>query len=91
MTDLKSPIQTEPSAIEPAPIKTVRPVLFWSSLGTVCVVIAAYVYISWIASGNATPVNPGPDPIPVDTRWAMTAFQIACPLMALVAIDLRSP
>ena len=38
MTDLKSPVQTEPSAIEPAPIKTVRPVLFWSSLGAVFVV-----------------------------------------------------
>ena len=86
MTDLKSPRQAESSAIEPAQIKTIRPVLFWSSLGTVFVVIAAYVYISWIASGNATPVNPGPDPIPGATRWAMTAFQIACPILALVAI-----
>jgi hypothetical protein len=86
VTDLKSPRQAESSAIEPARIKTIRPVLFWSSLGTVFVVIAAYVYISWIASGNATPVNPGPDPIPGATRWAMTAFQIACPILALVAI-----
>jgi len=86
VTDLKSPRQAESSAIEPAQIKTIRPVLFWSSLGTVFVVIAAYIYISWIASGNATSVNPGPDPIPGATRWAMTAFQIACPILALVAI-----
>jgi len=86
VTDLKAPRQAEPSAIEPARIKTIRPALFWSSLGAACVVIAAYVYISWIASGNATPVSPGRDPIPGATRWAMTAFQIACPLLALVAI-----
>ncbi|WP_155726949.1 hypothetical protein [Mycobacterium avium] len=52
MTDLKSSSRAEPSAIEPPQIKTIRPVLFWSSLGAVCVIIAAYVYISWIASGN---------------------------------------
>ena len=86
MTDLKSPSQAEPAAVESARIKAIRPVLFWSSLGAVFVVVAAYVYIAWIASGNATPVNPGPDPIPGATQWAMTAFQIACPILALVAI-----
>lgn len=86
MTDLKSPRKAESSAIEPARITTIRPVLFWSSVGAVFVVIAAYVYISWIVSGNATPVNPGPDPIPRVTRLAMTAFQIGCPILALIAI-----
>ena len=47
---------------------------------------ATYVYLSWILSGNATPVDPGPDPIPGGTRLAMTAFQIACPILAVVAI-----
>lgn len=60
MTDLKSPRRAELSAIEPARIKTIRPVLFWSSLGAVCIVIAAYVYVAWIVTGNATPVKPDP-------------------------------
>lgn len=47
---------------------------------------AGYVYLAWILSGNATPVDPGPDPIPGLTRLAMTVFQIACPVLALVAI-----
>ena len=88
MTDLKSPEEVgrvEPTA-EPAQAKTIRPVLFWSSVGAVCVAVAAYVYTSWIVSGNASPVDPGPDPIPGGTQLAMTAFQIACPILALVAI-----
>jgi hypothetical protein len=86
VTDLKSPSRPMPSTSEPAHIRTIRPVLFWSSLGAVFVVAAAYIYLSWIASGDVTPVNPGPDPIPEATRFAMTAFQIVCPLLALVAI-----
>jgi hypothetical protein len=89
VTDLKSTgdvRQVEPIAAGPDRIKTVRPVLFWSSIGAICVVFAAYVYVSWIASGNATPVDPGPDPIPAGTRLAMTAFQIACPILAVAAI-----
>lgn len=86
MTDLKSSSRTEPSAVEPPQIKTIRPVLFWSSVGAVCVVVAAYVYASWIIAGNALPVGPGPDPIPGGTQVAIAVFQIVCPLLALVAI-----
>jgi hypothetical protein len=88
VTDLKSPDEigrVEPTA-EPAPIKSIRPVLFWSGVGAACIAVAAYVYTSWIVSGNASPVDPGPDPIPGGTRLAMTAFQIACPILALIAI-----
>jgi hypothetical protein len=86
VTDLKSPGQTGTAVIEPVQIKTIRPVLLWSGIGALFVLFAGYVYVSWIVSGNATPVGPGPDPIPWGTRLAMTAFQIACPLLALVAI-----
>jgi hypothetical protein len=89
VTDLMRPDEvgrTEPTAAEAAELKTVRPVLFWSSVGAVCVVIACYAYTSWIVSGNATPADPGSDPIPGGTRLAMTTFQIACPILALVAI-----
>jgi hypothetical protein len=89
VTELKNPgdvAHAEPTAAQPAPVKTLRPVLFWSSIGTICVVFAAYVYIAWIVSGNATPVDPGPDPIPYGTRLAITAFQIACPVLAVLAI-----
>ena len=89
MTDVKSSDRVAaagPASAASADIKTLRPVLFWSSVGAICVAFATYVYLSWILSGNATPVDPGPDPIPGVTRLAMTAFQIACPVLAVVAI-----
>jgi|KBSSwiStaDraftv2_1062776.scaffolds.fasta_scaffold1382859_2 hypothetical protein len=43
--------------------KAIRPVHFWSSVGALCVIVAGYAYLSWILSGSATPVDPGPDPI----------------------------
>lgn len=84
MTDLKSPDRIE--QVVPPHIKVIRPVLFWSGVGAICVAVAAYVYVSWIVSGNAAPVAPGPDPIPRGTRLAIFAFQIVCPIMALGAI-----
>ncbi|MBJ7336541.1 spirocyclase AveC family protein [Mycolicibacterium sp.] len=85
MTDLRD-IGTVGRVGSPPEIKTIRPVLVWSAVGAACIVTAVYVYTSWIVSGNATPSDPGPDAIPGGTRWAMTAFQIACPILALVAI-----
>jgi hypothetical protein len=89
MTELKCPDQAVGAgqgSPAPAAIKMVRPVLFWSTAGAVFIAFATYVYLSWILSGNATPVDPGPDPIPGGTRLAIIAFQIACPIMALGAI-----
>jgi hypothetical protein len=89
VTDLKRPGEVGragPTAIGTGQIKPVRPVLLWSAVGAVCVVVAAYVYGSWILSGNATPADPGHDPIPGGTRLAMTAFQIVCPIFATTAI-----
>src|SRR2546426_34828 len=89
MAELKNPDQVVGAGrVSPAPaaIKMVRPVLFWSTAGAVFIAFATYVYLSWILSGNATPVDPGPDPIPGGTRLSIIAFQIACPIMALGAI-----
>lgn len=88
LTDLKSADEVggiAPRAAQPQ-IRTIRPVLFWSAVGAVCIAFATYVYTSWIVSGNAAPVAPGPDPIPGGTQAAIIAFQIACPLLALGAI-----
>ncbi|EUA30535.1 putative membrane protein [Mycobacterium xenopi 4042] len=60
--------------------------LFWSSIGVVCVMAAAYVYTAWIVSGDATPVSAGPDRIPAGTRAAMAAFQVLCPVFAVAAV-----
>jgi len=89
VTDLKGSglvNEAEPPPAGQAQIKIIRPVLFWSTVGAICVVAAAAIYISWIVSGNATPVDPGPDPIPGGTRLAILAFQIACPLLAVITI-----
>jgi hypothetical protein len=86
VTELKSPDRVGSTATAANPVTTIRPVLFWAGVGAVCIVLAAYVYTSWIVSGNATPIDPGPDAIPDGTRIAMTVFQIACPILALGAI-----
>lgn len=89
MTELRSPDEIEGVELTPTEFgqaRTTRPVLFWSTVGAACVLFAAYVYTSWIVSGNATPVDPGPDIIPGGTEFAMIAFQIACPILAVVAI-----
>jgi Spirocyclase AveC-like len=89
VTDLKSPDDighAESPVGRPTRVKTIRPVLFWSSIGAICVVFSAYVYTAWIVSGDATPVDPGPDPIPAGTRLAITAFQIVCPILAMAAV-----
>jgi hypothetical protein len=89
LTDRASPGvvgHVEPTVAQPAKVKTIRPALFWSSIGAIGVVFAAYGYTAWIVSGDATPVEPGPDPIPTGTRLAIAAFQIACPILAVAAI-----
>jgi hypothetical protein len=86
VTQVKSPVAASEPIAEPVPIRTIRPVLFWSSVGAACIAFAAYVYSSWIVSGNAAPVAPGSDPMPGGTKLAIVAFQIACPILALGAI-----
>lgn len=89
MTNLEGPGQVVPLApaeSKPPKPKTIRPVLFWSSIGVVCVMAAAYVYTAWIVSGDATPVSAGPDRIPAGTRAAMAAFQVLCPVFAVAAV-----
>src|ERR1700712_4394586 len=86
VTDLKSPEVVGRSESPAAPSRTIRPILFWSGVGAVCIAVATYVYTSWIVSGNATRVAPGSDPIPGGTQLAMTVFQVACPILALMAI-----
>jgi hypothetical protein len=85
VTDLKSADRAG-DAQAVVQIRMVRPVLVWSAIGAICVAVAAYVYTSWIVSGDATPVGPGPDPIPGGTRLAITIFQIACPVLAVGAV-----
>lgn len=70
----------------PSTSTSIRPVLLWSGIGAVCVLIAGYVYVSWIVSGNATPVDPGPDKLPDRIRPWLVIFQIFCTTMAVGAI-----
>jgi hypothetical protein len=87
MTELDSPDRVDRAPRVAGPVvEHVRPVLFWSAVGALCIAVAAYVYTSWMFSGNAVRVGPGPDPIPAGTRLAMTVFQVACPLLALTAV-----
>jgi hypothetical protein len=85
VTDLKAPEEVQPKEA-PAPLRTVRPVLIWATIGALCVVFAAYIFTAWIVSGDATPADPGPDPVPTLTRIATLAFQIITPILALSVI-----
>lgn len=86
MTDLTAPERVDAGGRAPARAATLRPVLVWAPVGAVCTVFAAYVYVAWIVSGDATPADPGPDPVPAVTRVAALAFQIITPMLALAVI-----
>lgn len=87
MTDLET---EQPRAVgathDGVPAKGPRPVLAWAGIGAAFTAIAIFAHSSWIISGNATRVGPGPDPIPTGTALAMLAFQIVSPILAVGAI-----
>lgn len=60
--------------------------LVWAGIGAICVVFAAYVYLSWILSGNASAVGPGSDPVPTRATVGAWVFQCATPVLALSAL-----
>lgn len=66
--------------------RRIRPVLLWSGIGAICVVFAAYVYLSWILSGNASSVGTGSDSVPTRAAFGAWAFQIATVILALSAV-----
>ena len=48
---------------------------FWAVLGAVLVVLAVTTWTRWLLSGQATPVDPGPDPYP--NGWAIRVTEVA--------------
>lgn len=62
-----------------------RPVVWWAALGAATLVLALYIFGSWIASGpEATPK--GPTPMPGWMSMLLDAQEIAYPLLFAVCV-----
>jgi len=68
-----------------------RPVLWWAAIGAVFVALQVYIYISWIASGDATRTPTGSDPLTGATEIWLNGFQVLSVAAAvlIVAIVVR--
>lgn len=55
--------------------RNIRPILWWAALGAAFFAFAAYLVISWVAAGEPHRVQPGPTPLPVAMRIALTIQQ----------------
>ncbi|HEY1967603.1 MAG TPA: hypothetical protein VGH89_06625, partial [Pseudonocardia sp.] len=61
MTDLRRPSAASLSAPSQ---RTADPARWFTVIGALSVIMALYLLIAWIASGDAMPVPTGPDPVP---------------------------
>jgi hypothetical protein len=52
-------------------VRRAKPVKWWALVGVLCLGIFAYSWTAWIVSGNATPTDPGPTPLPHYMRVAI--------------------
>lgn len=46
-----------------------RPVLLWAALGAAMLVLAIYIFGSWMLSGDWKPIPVGPTPVPTWMQW----------------------
>src|SRR5438445_9813274 len=63
-----------------------RPAAFWwAMLGAGCLVVAAYVWLSWIVTGDAKATTTGSDPVGTSTKvWAWTFQGLSVAALAVV-------
>jgi Spirocyclase AveC-like len=59
------------------------PILWWSAVGGLIVVLQAYVWVRWFASGEARPVSTGIDTMPDGVKATAWVLQIAIPVTAV--------
>lgn len=68
-----------------APRRT-RPVLIWAFLGALCLALMLYLFVSWIAFGEAQSVPTGADPVSGTTQVWAAVFQIGGPIAAAIVL-----
>jgi hypothetical protein len=68
------------------PQPTPPPVVWWAWLGAAFAAFIVYVFVAWIATGEATPTPPGPDPVPTWVSVFVVINQVFPPLFALTLI-----
>ncbi|MGH9035293.1 MAG: spirocyclase AveC family protein, partial [Acidimicrobiia bacterium] len=73
MRTLAPDVDVRDGAAEAMTVRRPAPVKLWATLGAVAVVVQAWAYIAWFATGEATPTPTGVDPVPTATKvWAWT-------------------
>lgn len=77
--------QAAPAAAEPA-APAHRPVLWWAALGAGFLLLQAWVFGSWILSGDARRIPPGPDPVPGAAKAWATGSQIVLSVGAVLVV-----
>lgn len=64
------------------------PVVWWAWLGAASVAFVIYLFIAWIATGEATPTDPGPDPVPGWVGVFVVINQVFPPVFALTLVTI---
>ncbi len=80
---------TAPPPSTPAPAlegRRARPVLWWAAIGGGFVLLQAYIFTSWIASGDATPTETGPDKLSTATSIWLEGFQALSIVLAVLIV-----
>lgn len=70
-----------PDEVAPAaPASRLRPIHYWSALGSIFVLVQIYVYGSWIFSGDVYRQPTGAEPVPTPIKAAAWIVQATCVL-----------
>jgi uncharacterized protein DUF5135 len=51
-------------------------IVFWALAGAAILILQAYVFSSWIISGQPALILPGDDPVPLLVQYGLPAFQV---------------
>jgi hypothetical protein len=81
---------SQPTTAGPAATpRRARPVLWWASLGAAAVALQAWIYTSWVLSGDFRAVTTGRDPVPGHEKtwaWILQGGFTAGALVAVVFV-----
>ena len=88
MTQQVEPRPARPSRETPGPTAKppLPPAAWWAWLGAAFVALIVYLFVAWIALGEAVPTDPGPDPVPGWVSTFVVINQVFPPVFALTLV-----
>lgn len=72
---------TPPHGDAPPGRRQFRAVRFWAGIGVIHFVIAAYILVQWLTSGDLRASETGPDDAPTHVIWAVNIGQVLSPIV----------